>query len=1122
MTFYSRFLLFRQPIFIFILRRDRVASNGGRLIHSTCRSRRLNELNLPARRKRLFDAQQLRAISESAAVENVPYAGPAKSIENGLPSLTTGDAKLNGARPYSGTTGGYASPRVPSKALPSNEAASHGADGPGAIPKQRDSTRGDLTAKDAHGQTNGVSIEPGRSQALPGNRAVLSPLEDSLAAPKPLRINSEVSRIDQASLPMELDERASPQDTDSVLDHRPSIADSSRYHDALSSPGSTAQSMLTPAVHDVSANTSPDNEGPQYLERGEDASAENQEMCATAKKGDDNASRTVSSTAPPVPDASLGTSISGVEAQLLQESAAANLSQTPGLTTVSVPPHDGIQKAVHVAKNKLPPVLGDGALADQQASLAGARALATTRGESQHHEDRTSKPSDRTPSIPGNTDVGVKAKPSTGGTVPMDIDKPDVPSLPNAAQPRQSDTRQGATTVDPTRASRVTAATMSKPPFSIPVVDRAAPSEPSAKPQSAGISAPPQEPPKSVQGDAIESPATQSEEAPTVQAPSASQLKLLANKARDKRRRSVPTVIFGKQPSKSKATDDSSVVVSRQRAGQIPSEDYFTPLFIEGFTRQSTWMKPIEKLLNQAHKTISTSDQYISILDHQACKILRRVYHLQQHDKWSLRQPVRCPEPTRPASHWDVTLQEMKWMRTDFREERKWKRAVARNLAHACAEWIHSGPAERLALQVNAVIPPPPVAGGGDGDAIGSSDLLEDALPDLDHSDSPMGNDDDALEMLVETVAPSAIFALQDDEVIFGLQPSKAADLLLENLPMHGSPLQVPKFDVSGTDYDPDAKWKRPAVPLSKFVEGEMVLASGGPPRKRRRYDYLAEDDDEDDIEVTFGSEPDHGAELQAENSAVALFNPEMKTIRDRLHAGHQFRPPTEHPMPPQSFFECRTASQWTWAEDEQLKSLVRECSYNWSLISAMASTTSTFASGAERRTPWECFERWVSLGSLEGLPNDMARTPYFKAYQSRIDAAQRIIAQQNQTAQQQVGPNGAVTPVPRRRATTTIRVERRRNQKHLALIDAMRKLAKKRETAAQKAQHAANLAAMRKANEVPRQQIQNKTPRDYSIMRWERDQALAERMAAYALRHADANARRLVKSPGFSIISSN
>jgi chromatin modification-related protein VID21 len=453
----------------------------------------------------------------------------------------------------------------------------------------------------------------------------------------------------------------------------------------------------------------------------------------------------------------------------------------------------------------------------------------------------------------------------------------------------------------------------------------------------------------------------------------------------------------------------------------------------------------------------------------------------------------------------------MKWMRTDFREERKWKRAVARNLAYACAEWVHSSPAERLALQVNAVIPSPPVASGADDKMVDAPDILEEPLPDLVHADTPGDNEEETLEIAVTTVAPSAIFALQDDEVVFGLQPSKTADLLLENLPMYGSPLKVPKFDVSGPEYDPDAKWKRPALPLSKYVEGEMVLVGERPPRKRRRYDYPVEDED-DAEEVIFNSDPPDSAELQPENSAVALFSPEMKAIRDRLHAGHLFRPPTEYPMPPQSFFESRTASQWTYAEDEQLKSLVRECSYNWSLISSMASTPSIFTSGAERRTPWECFERWVSLGSLEGLPNDMARTPYFKAYQSRIDAAQRTIAQQNQNAQQQVGPNGAVTPVPRRRATTSVRVERRRNQKHLALIDAMRKLAKKREAAAQKAQHAANQAAMRKANEVPRQQIQNKTPRDYSIMRWERDQQLAERMAQYALRHANVDARRLVR----------
>jgi chromatin modification-related protein VID21 len=209
--------------------------------------------------------------------------------------------------------------------------------------------------------------------------------------------------------------------------------------------------------------------------------------------------------------------------------------------------------------------------------------------------------------------------------------------------------------------------------------------------------------------------------------------------------------------------------------------------------------------------------------------------------------------------------------------------------------------------------------------------------------------------------------------------------------------------------------------------------------------------------------------------------------------------------MPLQSFYEARTASQWTYAEDDELKSLVREYSYNWSLISSAISTKSIFSSGPERRTPWECFERWVQL---EGLPNDMSKTQYFKTYHSRIEAAQRVIMQQNQNAQQQVGPNGAVTPLPRRRPTTAIRVDRRRNQKHLALIDAMRKLAKKRETTIQKAQHAAAMAANRKQNEGQRPVGPPQTPREYSLMRWERDQKLAEKMAQIHQRQQDMAAQ--------------
>lgn len=437
-------------------------------------------------------------------------------------------------------------------------------------------------------------------------------------------------------------------------------------------------------------------------------------------------------------------------------------------------------------------------------------------------------------------------------------------------------------------------------------------------------------------------------------------------------------------------------------------------------------------------------------------------------------------------------------MRTDFREERKWKMAAAKNIAYACAEWFESTPEERKALQVAAFIPPLRTNDVTMGDA--DADSAEShPTPDLitEDVDSPQNSDHLGEEDFPETVAPSAIFALQEEDVVFALRRTPASDKLLEELPLYGAPLKIPRFELTGPEYDPDAQWRRPALPLSKYVEGEMKLLSDGPPRKRSRYNYR-DDESDDEKESPFDADAlAHNVQLPPQSSEVALFAPESKHIRDRLHAGHQFRPPSEHPMPLQSFYECRNPSQWTVVEDDELRSLVREYSYNWSLISNLLFTKSLFASGAERRTPWECFERWINL---EGLPADMQKTQYFKAYNSRIEAAQRVIAQQNQLAAQRASQDGgAVTPI-RRRQSTPLRVERRRNQKHLTLIDAMRKLAKKRETTMQKQQHSAAQNAAKKVNDTMAQRPV-KTPRDYSLLRWERDQALAEKMALYAQR---------------------
>ncbi len=153
--------------------------------------------------------------------------------------------------------------------------------------------------------------------------------------------------------------------------------------------------------------------------------------------------------------------------------------------------------------------------------------------------------------------------------------------------------------------------------------------------------------------------------------------------------------------------------------------------------------------------------------------------------------------------------------------------------------------------------------------------------------------------------------------------------------------------------------------------------------------------------------------------------------------------------MPSQTFFESRQSSQWTQPEDDELRRLVREFTYNWSLISSCLSVPSAFSSGAERRTPWECFERWIGL---EGLPAEMAKTPYFRAYHARLQAAQTTHEAQQQLLLQQQGGNTSHMP-PRRRSTQPVQVERRRNTKHVHLVNAMKNLARKREAVPKKAE---------------------------------------------------------------------
>jgi chromatin modification-related protein VID21 len=891
--------------------------------------------------------------------------------------------------------------------------------------------------------------------------------------------------------------------------------DGRRPAEPLSSPGSTidARSATTPALHDASTDTSPDNDISRYdqdrleikdddvqtpieFRKSPEEIAQKERQCRIIKAQID------------ISSAEILRSPTGID----DEDESDEQPQVDGEEDTEG--QDGTDGLIKQASNVVRDIVED---EEDVAAAPSEDAIMSNVGETNAgRKDPNGKQRDVADSdAEGQTPVGkamdvdatvkdsfdsnatIETRASTTPAVreASETVAPETDSRKSSATPAESTPKQtpSAPVVPPRMTTRVQSGAIRQKSVSdiLSEIDRPNTTPTSDRTSLKGVPESDSNPYSPSRGTTPQSPGTR--------------MRSQVDRAKERERSKLSTVVFPTAKPRPNS-NNNALVPSGGQAARDTNGDYFMPLFLATAIQNKGGVPSLDSLLATAHKTITTSNAYIPINENQTVKVLRRIYNLQSSGKWSLRQPKRQVEPTRQTTHWDVLLQEAKWMRTDFREERKWKMTVARNLANACAEWVASGPEDRKWLQVKAV--PPPKATPLQDRPLEDIDMVDGAnderpreTPELIASgefDSLDEFDEEIPRLDLETIAPTAIFTLQDDEVVFGLRRSPTTDKLLNELPMYSAPLEVPSAD----SVDPDRFWKRRALPLSKYVEGRMELKTQTPPRKKSRFEYEEEDDDDD--HVVFGEQGSKRPILAPEQTDVALFNPEHKHMRDRIHAGHQFRPPSEYPMPLQSFFECRTASQWTWAEDDELKTLVREYSYNWSLISSMLSSRSLFSSGAERRTPWECFERWISL---EGLPADMQKTHYFRAYNSRLEAANRNVTAQAAQAPPQVNGQSAVQ-APRRRSTISFRVERRRQQKHLTIVDAMRKLAKKRENNIQKQQHAAGLAAMRKAQEAPQPRVKAHTPQDFSRMKFEREERMKEQMLVFQQQRAEAQRR--------------
>lgn len=182
----------------------------------------------------------------------------------------------------------------------------------------------------------------------------------------------------------------------------------------------------------------------------------------------------------------------------------------------------------------------------------------------------------------------------------------------------------------------------------------------------------------------------------------------------------------------------------------------------------------------------------------------------------------------------------------------------------------------------------------------------------------------------------------------------------------------------------------------------------------------------------------------------------------------HYLRPP---PVPSIKYLQNRTPTIWMPEDDHDLVRFINSYAYNWELISAhmIHRTTHLYLSNIERRTPWQCFERFVQLN--EKFHFNELKGPRSHAAQQWLIEAHKFQQRQNR----RISPLGV--------GHESIQRGHRR-LRWASMFDAMRKCMKKRENAPRP-----NPAQPRKPLDCKNMKVA--TPAEMSRLKAQRDEAL-------------------------------
>ncbi|KAJ8096858.1 hypothetical protein POJ06DRAFT_263584 [Lipomyces tetrasporus] len=416
----------------------------------------------------------------------------------------------------------------------------------------------------------------------------------------------------------------------------------------------------------------------------------------------------------------------------------------------------------------------------------------------------------------------------------------------------------------------------------------------------------------------------------------------------------------------------------------------------------------LANFIPSAHKSLTT-DNFLTIYTESILqRTFGRIDELKREGKWSLRQPQRFRAPKRPKSHWDYVLGEMQVTALDFANGHKRNVTESTDIASWIKDYWTYGKAVCIKTRPPRLLTDEEVEAGSKG-GITNDEEMEEANE---------GGIMNGVKDNTSSDSHGSLFSMNGMNKVTGIFSEK----------------HYASIDPAKDEPFRDSIEELPIVPINKFA---MLINNISPEQlsswKQRHQDGASSTDSKVDELQAPPAPPAHPLEQQPQRKEGDQNDTQRPLfLSESARRGVYIKAP---PPPSLRYVEFGVPTIWLPQDDANLLKLASEFMYNWDVVSANMSPRQSWGlhSNIERRTPWECFERWMQLEPNFQLSD--LRGPYARSAQIWIEATSRA----QLVTKRRMVPMG-ITPDNTQRGQRRLRWS--------GMFEAIRKSIRKRENA--------------------------------------------------------------------------